>query len=58
MPFSESANRAYFGGRGGGDEQDTLGYIDANGRAILGRPYAADPATLESVLKYVAPELG
>ena len=83
-------DRAYFGGRGG-DEQDQIGYIDANTRAIFGRSYAAEPATLvkqlaadeaiaaadtllltvpnqlgveynahalESILKYVAPELG
>jgi alkanesulfonate monooxygenase SsuD/methylene tetrahydromethanopterin reductase-like flavin-dependent oxidoreductase (luciferase family) len=86
----DDRDRAYFGGRGG-DEQDQIGYIDANTRAIFGRSYAAEPGTLvkqlaadeaiaaadtllltvpnqlgveynahalESILKYVAPELG
>jgi alkanesulfonate monooxygenase SsuD/methylene tetrahydromethanopterin reductase-like flavin-dependent oxidoreductase (luciferase family) len=86
----DDRDRAYFGGRGG-DEQDSIGYIDANTRAIFGRSYAAEPDTLvkqlaadeaiaaadtllltvpnqlgveynahalESILKYVAPELG
>ena len=72
-------------------DQDQVGYIDANTRAIFGRSYAADPDVLvkelagdeaikaadtllltipnqlgvdynahvlESILKYVAPELG
>jgi alkanesulfonate monooxygenase SsuD/methylene tetrahydromethanopterin reductase-like flavin-dependent oxidoreductase (luciferase family) len=86
----DDRDRAYFGGRGG-EEQDQIGYIDANTRAIFGRSYAAEPAALvkqlaadeaiaaadtllltvpnqlgveynahalESILKYVAPELG
>src|SRR6186713_2916887 len=86
----DDRDRAYFGGRGG-DEQDQIGYIDANTRAIFGRSYAAEPGALvkqlaadeaiaaadtllltvpnqlgveynahalESILKYVAPELG
>jgi alkanesulfonate monooxygenase SsuD/methylene tetrahydromethanopterin reductase-like flavin-dependent oxidoreductase (luciferase family) len=86
----DDRDRAYFGGRGG-DEQDQIGYIDANTRAIFGRSYAAEPQALvkqlaadeaiaaadtllltvpnqlgvdynahalESILKYVAPELG
>ncbi len=86
----DDRDRAYFGGRGG-DEEDQIGYIDANTRAIFGRSYAAEPGTLvkqlatdeaiaaadtllltvpnqlgveynahalESILKYVAPELG
>ena len=86
----DDRDRAYFGGRGG-DDQDQIGYIDANTRAIFGRSYAAEPAALvkqlaadeaisaadtllltvpnqlgveynahaiESILKYVAPELG
>ncbi len=86
----DDRDRAYFGGRGG-DEQDSIGYIDANTRAIFGRSYAAEPPALvkqlaadeaiaaadtllltvpnqlgveynahalESILKYVAPELG
>jgi alkanesulfonate monooxygenase SsuD/methylene tetrahydromethanopterin reductase-like flavin-dependent oxidoreductase (luciferase family) len=86
----DDRDRAYFGGRGG-EEQDQIGYIDENTRAIFGRSYAAEPGTLvkqlaadeaiaaadtllltvpnqlgveynahalESILKYVAPELG
>ena len=86
----DDRDRAYFGGRDG-DEQDQIGYIDANTRAIFGRSYAAEPGALvkqlaadeaiaaadtllltvpnqlgveynahalESILKYVAPELG
>ena len=82
-------DRAYFG-RDGRD-QDQVGYIDANTRAIFGRSYAAEPGELvkqlaadeaiaaadtllltvpnqlgveynahaiESILKFVAPELG
>jgi alkanesulfonate monooxygenase SsuD/methylene tetrahydromethanopterin reductase-like flavin-dependent oxidoreductase (luciferase family) len=85
----DDRDRAYFGG--GGNEQDQIGYIDANTRAIFGRSYAAEPDLLvkqlaadeaiaaadtllltvpnqlgvdynahviESILKYVAPELG
>jgi alkanesulfonate monooxygenase SsuD/methylene tetrahydromethanopterin reductase-like flavin-dependent oxidoreductase (luciferase family) len=85
----DDRDRAYFG-RDGKDE-DQIGYIDANTRAIFGRSYAAEPSALvkqlaadeaiaaadtllltvpnqlgvdynahaiESILKYVAPELG
>src|SRR5688572_15679856 len=34
----DDRDRAYFGGRGG-EEQDQIGYIDANTRAIFGRSY-------------------
>src|SRR5687767_1898143 len=85
----DGRDRAYFG-RDTRD-QDTVGHIDANTRAIVGRSYAAEPDALvkelagdeainvadtllltipnqlgvdynvhvlESILKYVAPELG
>src|SRR5881398_1725347 len=85
----DERDRAYFG-RDARD-QDQVGYIDANTRAIFGRSYAAEPDVLvkelsgdeaikaadtllltipnqlgvdynahvlESILKYVAPELG
>ncbi len=85
----DDRDRAYFGR--GGDDQDHVGYIDANTRAVFGRTYAAEPNELvkqlgadeaigaadtllltvpnqlgvdynahaiESILKYVAPELG
>jgi alkanesulfonate monooxygenase SsuD/methylene tetrahydromethanopterin reductase-like flavin-dependent oxidoreductase (luciferase family) len=41
----DDRDRAYFGGRGG-EEQDQIGYIDANTRAIFGRSYAAEPEAL------------
>jgi alkanesulfonate monooxygenase SsuD/methylene tetrahydromethanopterin reductase-like flavin-dependent oxidoreductase (luciferase family) len=37
-------DRAYFGG--GGKEQDQIGFIEANTRAIFGRSYAAEPDVL------------
>ena len=40
----DDRDRAYFGG--GGKEQDTIGYIDENTRAIFGRSYAAEPDAL------------
>jgi alkanesulfonate monooxygenase SsuD/methylene tetrahydromethanopterin reductase-like flavin-dependent oxidoreductase (luciferase family) len=85
----DDRDRAYFGR--GGEDQDHVGYIDANTRAVFGRTYAAEPDQLvkqlaadeaiaaadtllltvpnqlgvdynahaiESILKYVAPELG
>ena len=85
----DDRDRAYFGREG--RDQDQVGYIDANTRAIFGRSYAAEPEVLvkqlaadeaiaaadtllltvpnqlgvdynahviESILKYVAPELG
>jgi alkanesulfonate monooxygenase SsuD/methylene tetrahydromethanopterin reductase-like flavin-dependent oxidoreductase (luciferase family) len=89
FPLVDDRDRAYFGGAA--REQDHIGYIDANTRAIFGRSYAAEPDALikqlegdvaiaaadtllltipnqlgvdynahvlESILKYVAPELG
>jgi alkanesulfonate monooxygenase SsuD/methylene tetrahydromethanopterin reductase-like flavin-dependent oxidoreductase (luciferase family) len=89
FPLVDDRDRAYFG-RDARD-QDQIGYIDANTRAIFGRSYAAEPGVLvkelaadeaiaaadtllvtvpntlgvdynahvlESILKYVAPELG
>jgi alkanesulfonate monooxygenase SsuD/methylene tetrahydromethanopterin reductase-like flavin-dependent oxidoreductase (luciferase family) len=85
----DDRDRAYFGR--GGEDQDHVGYIDANTRAVFGRTYADEPGVLvkklaadeaiaaadtllltvpnqlgvdynahaiESILKYVAPELG
>lgn len=40
----DDRDRAYFG-RSGGD-QDQIGYIDANTRAVFGRSYAAEPEEL------------
>ena len=85
----DDRDRAYFGR--GNQESDTVGYLDAQTKAIFGRSYAAEPDVLvtelakdtaiqaadtllltvpnqlgveynahaiESILKYVAPELG
>jgi alkanesulfonate monooxygenase SsuD/methylene tetrahydromethanopterin reductase-like flavin-dependent oxidoreductase (luciferase family) len=40
----DDRDRAYFGR--GGKEQDSIGYIDENTRAIFGRSYAAEPDEL------------
>ncbi len=40
----DDRDRAYFGR--GGKEDDSIGYIDANTRAIFGRSYAAEPEAL------------
>lgn len=89
FPLVDDRDRAYFGREA--RDQDQVGYIDANTRAIFGRSYAAEPGVLvkelaadeaiaaadtllltvpntlgveynahviESLLKYVAPELG
>ena len=40
----DERDRAYFGR--GGKEQDTIGFIDANTKAIFGRGYAAEPDAL------------
>jgi alkanesulfonate monooxygenase SsuD/methylene tetrahydromethanopterin reductase-like flavin-dependent oxidoreductase (luciferase family) len=40
----DDRDRAYFGREG--HEQDQIGYIDANTRAIFGRSYAAEPEVL------------
>ena len=42
-------DRAYFGG--GRPEQDSVGYIDENTRAIFGRSYAAEPDKLVEELR-------
>jgi alkanesulfonate monooxygenase SsuD/methylene tetrahydromethanopterin reductase-like flavin-dependent oxidoreductase (luciferase family) len=89
FPLVDDRDRAYFGHDS--RDQDHVGYIDAQTRAIFGRSYAAEPDLLvtqlaqdeaiaaadtllltipnqlgveynahviESVLKFVAPELG
>jgi alkanesulfonate monooxygenase SsuD/methylene tetrahydromethanopterin reductase-like flavin-dependent oxidoreductase (luciferase family) len=44
MPIVTDEDRAYFWNRG--DDEDTIGYIDAGTRAIFGRTYAAEPDVL------------
>ena len=89
FPLVDDRDRAYFGQ--GNNDQDTIGYIEPETRAIFGRSYAAEPEALvrqlaedtaiaaadtllltvpnqlgveynahvlESVLRFVAPELG
>ena len=45
----DDRDRAYFGR--GGDDEDQIGFIDANTRAIFGRGYAAEPDVLVEQLK-------
>lgn len=45
----DDRDRAYFGS--GSKEQDSVGYIDENTRAIFGRSYAAEPEALIKELK-------
>jgi alkanesulfonate monooxygenase SsuD/methylene tetrahydromethanopterin reductase-like flavin-dependent oxidoreductase (luciferase family) len=40
----DDRDRAYFGG--GGDDEDHIGFLDPNTRAIFGRSYAAEPDVL------------
>jgi alkanesulfonate monooxygenase SsuD/methylene tetrahydromethanopterin reductase-like flavin-dependent oxidoreductase (luciferase family) len=44
----DDRDRAYFGGR---QDQDQVGFIDENTRAIFGRSYAAEPKALIDQLK-------
>jgi alkanesulfonate monooxygenase SsuD/methylene tetrahydromethanopterin reductase-like flavin-dependent oxidoreductase (luciferase family) len=44
FPLVDDRDRAYFGR--GGQEQDQVGFIDEKTRAIFGRSYAAEPASL------------
>lgn len=47
--LTDDRDRAYFGR--GGKEQDSIGYIDENTRAIFGRSYADEPDKLVAQLK-------
>ena len=44
LALVDDRDRMYFGREGEG--RDTVGYIDANTRAIFGRSYAAEPDVL------------
>src|SRR5947208_11656518 len=44
FPLVDDRDRAYFGH--GDRDEDKVGYIDANTRAIFGRSYAAEPSEL------------
>lgn len=47
--LTDDRDRAYFGH--GSKEQDSIGYIDENTRAIFGRSYAAEPEALIEELR-------
>ncbi|WP_180898427.1 LLM class flavin-dependent oxidoreductase [Martelella soudanensis] len=47
--LTNDMDRAYFGR--GGNEQDSIGYIDEQTRAVFGRSYAAEPDRLIEQLK-------
>lgn len=49
FPVVDDRDRAYFGGRG--DDDDQIGWIDANTRAVFGRSYAAEPDVLVEQLR-------
>ena len=49
FPLVNDRDRAYFGR--GGKEEDQVGFIDANTRAIFGRSYADEPARLIEQLR-------
>ena len=49
FPLVDAQDRMYFGGRG--EDQDQVGYIDAQTHAIFGRSYAAEPDVLIEQLK-------
>ena len=48
----DDRDRMYFGREGEG--RDTVGYIDANTRAIFGRSYAAEPGELVRACRAIA----
>lgn len=48
IALTDDRDRAWFGQRG--PQQDTIGFIDQNMRAIFGRSYAADPEVLAGQL--------
>jgi alkanesulfonate monooxygenase SsuD/methylene tetrahydromethanopterin reductase-like flavin-dependent oxidoreductase (luciferase family) len=49
FPLVDQRDRAYFGR--GGQEDDTIGYIDEKTKAIFGRSYAAEPDVLIGQLR-------
>jgi hypothetical protein len=68
FPLINDRDRIYFGR--GGQEEDQIGFLDKNTRAIFGRGYAAEPdilieqlrkdeaiAVAEAILTTVAPAL-
>jgi alkanesulfonate monooxygenase SsuD/methylene tetrahydromethanopterin reductase-like flavin-dependent oxidoreductase (luciferase family) len=49
FPITDDRDRMYFGGRG--EEEDHVGYLDAQTQAIFGRSYAAEPDVLVDQLR-------
>jgi alkanesulfonate monooxygenase SsuD/methylene tetrahydromethanopterin reductase-like flavin-dependent oxidoreductase (luciferase family) len=49
FPITDDRDRMYFGGRG--ENEDQVGYLDAQTQAIFGRSYAAEPGVLIEQLK-------
>jgi alkanesulfonate monooxygenase SsuD/methylene tetrahydromethanopterin reductase-like flavin-dependent oxidoreductase (luciferase family) len=49
FPLTDDQDRMYFGSRG--EDQDQVGYIDAQTQAIFGRSYAAEPDALVEQLR-------
>jgi alkanesulfonate monooxygenase SsuD/methylene tetrahydromethanopterin reductase-like flavin-dependent oxidoreductase (luciferase family) len=50
LPITTEEDRAYFGGRAGGDREDQVGYLDANTLARFGKSYVGDPAEIAEEL--------
>src|SRR5690348_493803 len=50
FPLLDDRDRRYFG-RGSQEEEDKIGFLDENTRAIFGRSYAAEPDILIEQLK-------
>jgi alkanesulfonate monooxygenase SsuD/methylene tetrahydromethanopterin reductase-like flavin-dependent oxidoreductase (luciferase family) len=43
LPITTDEDRAYFGGRGSDEQQDQVGYLDANTIARFGKSYIGEP---------------
>jgi alkanesulfonate monooxygenase SsuD/methylene tetrahydromethanopterin reductase-like flavin-dependent oxidoreductase (luciferase family) len=50
LPITTDEDRAYFGGRAGGDREDQVGYLDATTLARFGKSYVGDPAEIAEEL--------
>jgi alkanesulfonate monooxygenase SsuD/methylene tetrahydromethanopterin reductase-like flavin-dependent oxidoreductase (luciferase family) len=50
LPITTDEDRAYFGGRGGADREDQVGYIDG-GIARFGKSYVGEPDALAAELR-------
>ncbi|HEY4267421.1 MAG TPA: LLM class flavin-dependent oxidoreductase [Galbitalea sp.] len=50
LPITTDEDRAYFGGRAGGDREDQVGYLDANTLARFGKSYVGDPSEIAAEL--------